>query len=79
MCQDAFKKSMLNHIVKKPVNKVANKVLSTAAVVSSERSKENTLNLEKHLKVRPFTGDYKNSYITTEAIIGFFFNSYIPE
>jgi hypothetical protein len=54
-------------------------VISTAAIVSSDRSKESTLNLEKKLRLRPFTGDYKFSYITTEAIIGFFFNSYIPE
>ena len=54
-------------------------MISTAAIVSSDRSKENTLNLEKKLRLRPFTGDYKCSYITTEAIIGFFFNSYIPE
>ncbi len=70
---------MVNTNNKKPVNKVAKTVISTAAVVSSDRSKENTLNLEKQSKVRPFTGDYKNSYITTEAIIGFFFSSYIPE
>ena len=47
MCQDAFKKSMVNPNVHKPVNKVVNTVVSTAAVISSDRSKESTLNLEK--------------------------------
>ena len=79
MCKDAFKKSMVETNIKKPVNKVVKAVVSTAAVVSSDRSKENTLNIEKKSKIRPFTGDYKNSYITTEAINGFFFSSYIPE
>lgn len=70
---------MIKPHVNNPVNKVNKKAESTAAVVSSDRSKESLLNTEKKLRVSPFTGDFKCSYITTEAIIGFFFNSYLPE
>jgi hypothetical protein len=47
ICQETLKRSLMEPNVKKPVNKVPQTVQKTAAVVSSDRSKESSLNIEK--------------------------------
>ncbi len=47
ICQETLKRSLMQPNLKKPVNKVPQIVQKTAAVLSSDRSKESSLNIEK--------------------------------